>query len=63
MSYMTVRDLSREQLDELKANHIARQGDVSYGELAEAPYVISDETIYREYDGFVFVADDFWCEN
>lgn len=61
---MTVRELSREQLDELKQNHLTRKMDEagespSYGELAEASEKISDEEIFDEYDGTEFSPDDF----
>lgn len=63
---MTVRELSSEQLDELKQNHLTRKMDEagespSYGELVEASEKISDEEIFDEYDGTEFSPDDFMC--
>lgn len=58
---MTVRDLSRDQLDELKQVYVTEMtGNPSYMELADASN-IPDGVIYRHYDGVHFVPDDFWC--
>lgn len=58
---MTVRELSRSQLVELKENHLCQtQENVSYGELADANSIISDEEIFEEYDGYYFTSDDFF---
>ena len=63
---MTVYDLNRDQLIELKQRYITEQyerrgGSPTYGELAEADDRISDSTIYEYYDGYEFVNDDFFC--
>ena len=63
---MTVKDLSKEQLKELKGNHIVAMNDekgegTSWGELAMADELVSDEEIYEAYDGYVFSDDDFAC--
>ncbi len=58
---MTVRDLNRDQLDELKQTYVAEMtGNPSYMELADASS-IPDGVIYRHYDGVHFVLEDFWC--
>lgn len=62
---MTVYDLNREQLDELKQNYICQleecDGDVvSYGDLANS-VDISDSVIFNHYGGIVFSEDDFFA--
>ena len=63
---MTVRQLSRDQLTELKQRMIddeiyEKEGrDASYGELAEAKSV-PDEKVFEKYAGTEFVNDDFSC--
>ena len=62
---MTVRDLRREQLDELKRTYACElaetDGEVlSYGELLDATE-IPDEIIFNHYDGIFFTDDDFFC--
>lgn len=63
---MTVRELTREQLDELKRHDLTRQRDeegagISYYELSCAAELISDEAMFEEYDGIEFSNDDFCC--
>ena len=61
---MTVRELSRDQLNELKqvyAAQLAETGEeISYGELVEATE-IPDDVIFNYYDGILFTDDDFFC--
>lgn len=62
---MTVRDLNREQLNELKQNYavqlVETEGEeISYGELADVTE-IPDEVIFNHYDGIIFADDDFFC--
>ena len=61
---MTVYDLNRDQLVELKQHYLTEQMDArgespSWGELADADDIISDEEIYNEYAGYEFGSDDF----
>lgn len=61
-----VRDLSRDQLSELKQSFLfdrmVENGDCpSYGELANADEAISDEAVFAAYEGTVFSPDDFCC--
>lgn len=61
---MTVRELNREQLIELKGRYIddrnAENGEgTSYQWYAEADSLMSDEEIFTAYDGTEFVEDDF----
>ena len=59
---MTVRDLDRNQLIELKQNILCnREENASYGELADVDELISDEEVFEEYDGVIFTPDDFFC--
>lgn len=59
---MDVRELDRDQLVELKQNHLCEtQGSVSWGELIDADEIVSDEEIYEAYEGTDFVPDDFFC--
>lgn len=60
--YMSVYELTAEQLDELKEKYAIEvcDGDISWGELAAARD-IPDHIIFEHYDGISFVNDDFWC--
>lgn len=58
---MTVHELTREQLIELKQHMLCEQGSPSYGELADADELVSDETAFAEYDTTEFSEDDFFC--
>ena len=61
---MTVRELSRDQLNELKqvyAAQLVETGEeINYGELVEA-IEIPDDVIFNHYDGILFTDDDFFC--
>jgi hypothetical protein len=61
--YKTVRELSREQLDELKSRHYAEMhgADVSIGDLMGIDELISDSEIFEEYKDDNFTDDDFFC--
>ena len=72
---MDVRDLTREQLIELKQDYMAElvnegtfaevmnrdYNEPSYGDLADADEIISDDLIFDHYAGTDFVNDDFFC--
>ena len=72
---MDVRELTREQLVELKQNYMSElvnegtfaevmgrdYDEPSYGDLAEADELITDEFIFEYYAGTDFVNDDFFC--
>ena len=63
---MTVYDLNREQLTELKQSYYTQLLDErgespSYGELADIDDYVSDEEIFDAYAGTDFVPDDFFC--
>lgn len=58
---MTVRELTREQLDELKIKYVCDLYDnPTYGDLADA-HTICDEELFIYYEGVEFVAEDFFC--
>lgn len=57
---MNVRELSREQLVELKQNILMGMPEwPSYGELSRADDLVDDETVFDIYDGTDFVPEDF----
>ena len=72
---MDVRDLSREQIVELKCNYmteLVNEGsfaevmgvdydEPSYWDLANADEIVPDDVIIEHYDGVNFVEDDFFC--
>ena len=63
---MTVRELNRDQLTELKQRMVDDEinetegRSASYGELADAES-IPDEKVFEHYAGTEFVEDDFFC--
>jgi len=70
---MTVQELSREQLTELKEHYLVELDNegtleeitgldaIYYGVLADIDEVVPDEVIFDHYDGIDFVEDDFFC--
>ena len=72
---MDVLELSREQLIELKQYYLeqlANEGtfaevlDVDYNEpsyydLANADEIVPDDVVFKNYEGYCFTADDFFC--
>ena len=61
---MSVKELTREQLIELKQRYYTeRNENVSYGELANIDNLVSDNEIFEEYGDITFVAEDFLCNN
>jgi hypothetical protein len=72
---MKVRQLSREQLMELKLNYLAElvsegkfaqvigrdYDEPSYADMAEADEIIPDRLVFRRYRGYNFTQDDFFC--
>lgn len=59
---MTVRDLNSWQLLALKEKMIDDRNEegTSYGELAQADSLISDEEVYNYFEGYRFVPEDFF---
>ncbi|TQR53192.1 hypothetical protein [Campylobacter troglodytis] len=62
----TTQELNREELNELKEIYLTQlkasyNKGVSYDELCEAEYIISDESIHEHYEGTYFCKEDFFC--
>lgn len=66
-NYLTVSDLTAEQMLELKQAYLCQHfeecdgGDPSWGELANADSIVPDWLIFDAYSGMTFTADDFCC--
>ena len=59
---VNVRELTRDQLIELKTNMIyERGGSMSWNELVGADNLISDAEVFERYAGVYFFDDDFYC--
>lgn len=57
---MKVKELSREQLIELKQNYLSTlNNDCSYMDLADADEKVSDQEIFEVFEGTEFTPDDF----
>ena len=61
---MTIQDLSRDQLVELKQAYISGQNSekncgTSYGELADADKIVPDSEIFALFGDVEFSVDDF----
>lgn len=58
---MSVRELNRTQLRQLKESYYTEIHDsVSQGELSMIEDLVSDDEVFSFYDGTEFVTDDFW---
>ena len=62
----TTHELNREEINELKTAYLTELNatygrGTSWGELAEAENIISDESIHDKYEGTLFSEDDFFC--
>lgn len=62
---MTVQDLNREQLQQVKVNYYTNDcnepdGPLSYGEILDIDNIISDREVCEAYAGIDFVEDDFF---
>ena len=74
---MNVRELSREQMHELKEAYLTKLADEgtfaevlgvdydepSYEDFSNADDIVPDDVMFREYDGIDFVSNDFFCTN
>ena len=66
---MTVRELNKEQYKELCQKYITDfwtdfengTSTPSYYDLAFADKLVTEDVIYRHYDGINFTEDDFFC--
>lgn len=58
--HMNVHELNRDQLVQLKQSYLcAKYRNISYGELATADDIVTDEEVFLRYDGANFTEDDF----
>lgn len=58
---MDVKELNRDQIIQLKQAMLCeREENVSYGELAAADELITDEEVFTRHAGVAFVEDDFF---
>ena len=64
---MTVRELTKEELQELKVHMLdeflqeEENRNISYGEIADIDELVTDESVFKEYENVSFVKDDFFC--
>lgn len=63
---MNVRELNREQLEELKQHYymfekFGKEISASWGELAMIDELVTDEEVFDFYENTIFVEDDFGC--
>lgn len=64
---MTIKELSKEELKELKIGMLEEflqdeeNRNISYGEIANIDEYITDEEVFKEYEGTMFSKDDFFC--
>ena len=67
---MTVYDLSRDQLVELKQNHLEEylkhyadpiNDEIGWADLMRADEIVPDEVIFELYEDTIFTDDDFFC--
>ena len=60
---MTVKELNRSQLIELKQSYLCSKNNTSWWDLANADHLVSDKLIYKLYENTEFVEDDFFGNN
>jgi len=61
---MTVYQLNRDEITELKQRHYSNNhSNFSYEEMALIDTLVTDEEIYQEYEGTIFSIDDFFCNS
>lgn len=54
--YRTVKELSREELDELKETYAEQEDSIFRG-----AWEVPDDVILNHYEGIMFVDEDFFC--
>ena len=63
---MSVKDLNKEQLQQLKIRYLdellykKEKRNISYGEMINIDEIVTDEEVYKEYDIYTFVEEDFF---
>lgn len=61
---MTVRELNRDELTELKQHYYSENSNnVSYGEFASINELVTDNEIFEKYENTEFTLDDFFCNS
>jgi len=68
MKYKEYRELSKEQILELKGKYLSEKcykagRDVSMSELADADSLVSDKELWDEFQTTLFTDDDFSCSS
>lgn len=58
---MTVNELTRGQLIELKQSMLCEWDSTSYEDLARADKIVPDNAVFEQYGGTNFVPEDFFC--
>lgn len=61
---LTVKDLNREQLSELKVNYLSGKVNdncLSYEEILKINEIVSDKKMFEVYADTVFYEEDFFC--
>lgn len=59
---MTVKELSRSELIELKQKHYSQKNNnASYSEIAFIDELVSDSEVFRAYENMEFIKEDFFC--
>ena len=57
---MTVQELNRDQLNVLRVDIMEKRGmPVFWSDIVDAIDTISDEDVFREFEGYDFSEDDF----
>ena len=57
---MEVKELNRNQLVQLKQMYLTEnKEEISWGELADADDIVTDEEVFNYYSGTNFVEEDF----
>lgn len=62
---MTIKDLNRDQLQQVKIVFYTNDcnepdGPLSWADLVNIDDIVDDETVYKAYDGVEFTPDDFF---
>ena len=63
---MNVKELKQDQIEQLKIQYLdnllmeEENRNISYGEIANINDIISNELIYKIYDGYIFTEEDFF---
>lgn len=59
---MTVNELSRDELIELKQKYYSKkEGNISYREMATVDRLVTDEEIFSAFENVEFTEEDFFC--